>query len=103
MNDLSVIIVGAYTVTLVFGGAITVSAYRAFVRTGTGRLRSLALGFGLATAGTLISLAVYQLALFPLLGAVAIQSIAVAGGFVVIAHSLQSNRSSTDRSAHVLD
>ena len=91
MDRVSAVIVGAYTVTLVFGGAITLFAYQAFSRTGSKQLKALAVGFGLITGGTLTSIALYQFALVSLLATTAVQSISIAAGFVVMAYSLQSN------------
>ncbi|MFC7210338.1 hypothetical protein ACFQL3_07595 [Natronoarchaeum sp. GCM10025321] len=95
MDRVSAIIVGAYTVILVFGGAITLFAYQAFTRTESRQLEALAVGFGLITGGTLTSIALYQFALVSLLFAVAVQSISIAAGFVVMAYSLQSNHGTT--------
>ncbi|MCL9815073.1 DUF7521 family protein [Natranaeroarchaeum aerophilus] len=100
MDRISAIIVGAYTVIFVFGGAITVFAYRAFTRTGSKRLKALSVGFGMATVGTLVSIGGHQLGLLALLDAVALQSLATAAGFVVLAYSLQTNFSTTTPMGH---
>ncbi len=100
MDRISAIIVGAHTVIFVFGGTITVFAYRAFTRTGSKRLKALAVGFGVSTVGTLVSLGGHQLGLLALLYAVALQSLAIAAGFVVLAYSLQTSYSTTTPTSH---
>lgn len=100
MDRLSALIVGAHTVIFVFGGAITVFAYRAFNRTGSKRLKALAVGFGVMTAGTLFSIGGHQIGVLALLYAVALQSLAIAIGFVVLAYSLQINYSTTTPTGH---
>lgn len=88
MFDIQTVVVVAQTITLVFGGLITFFALRAYRRTGSGALRSLALGLGLVTAGTLVGGAIHQLAEGTLVLGVAVQSCFTAVGFLVLAYSL---------------
>ncbi len=90
MNELSAIIVGANTVTLVFGGALSVYAYRAYTRTRSAALKALTIGFGLITLGTLLSGLLHQFTDVSLLFSTAIHSVSVAVGLLVMAYSLQS-------------
>ncbi|QSG02453.1 DUF7521 family protein [Natranaeroarchaeum sulfidigenes] len=100
MDRISAIIVGAHTVISVFGGAITVFAYRAYTRTRSKQLKALAVAFGVCTVGTLVSLGGHQLGLLALLEAVALQSLAIAAGFVLLAYSLQTGYSATSPTGH---
>ena len=92
MDHLSAVIVIANTITLVFGGAITGLAHRAAARTGSPALRSLSVGLGLVTLGTLLGGGLHQLLDAPLLASLAVQSIFTATGFVALAYSLYAER-----------
>lgn len=94
MDAVSAVIIGAHTVIFAFGGAITVFAYRAFARTGSKQLKALAVGFGIMTAGTLLGIGSFQIGVLALQYAVAVQSLAIAVGFVTLAYSLQTSPSS---------
>lgn len=93
MEHLSAVIIGANTMTLVFGGAITALAYRAAARTGSSALRSLSVGLGLVTLGTMLGGGIHQLLGAPLLASLAVQSVFTAIGFVALAYSLYAERS----------
>lgn len=84
----SVLLVAAKTVTLVFGGSITLLAVRAFRRTGSPALRALALGVGLLTVGALLGGIVHQLFELSLRIGVLVQSSFTAAGFAVLTYSL---------------
>lgn len=92
MDELSAIIVAANTVTLVFGGAITALAYRASTRTGSSALRSLSLGLGLVTLGTLLGGGLHQIVGVALLNSLAVESAFTALGFVALTYSLYAER-----------
>lgn len=97
LQELSAVIVGANTITLVFGTAITGYAYRAYLRTRSHALKALAIGFGLVTIGTLLSGVLHQFASVSLLFSTAIQSVFTAVGLVVLAYSLQSSATGDSR------
>ncbi len=75
------------TFILLVGGYVTITAYRAYRRTGDGALIYLAIGFGLITLGTFLAGAVYHLGL-TLEEGILIESFLVFIGFLVIAYSL---------------
>lgn len=88
MDRLTIAVVAANTVTLVFGSAIVLLAYRAYARTGSRALRALTVGLGLVTLGTLLGGSLHQLTGASLLESIAVQSTFTALGFVVLAYSL---------------
>ncbi|WP_255151701.1 DUF7521 family protein [Halorarius halobius] len=75
-------------VVLVLGGLVTHLTYRAYRRTGGEVLGSLALGFGLLTAGFLVGGGVHQLLGADLVAGVLAQSLLTALGFGFIVYSL---------------
>jgi hypothetical protein len=87
----SVLFVAAQTATLIFGGAITVLALRAFRRTGSPALRALAVGIGLLTVGALLGGTLHQLLGLNLRTSVLVQSVATAVGFSVLTYSLYTD------------
>ena len=82
------VITALKTATLLFGGVITLFAYRAYSRTRSPALRALAIGFGIVTLGTAIAGAVDLLLGFDRQVALVVESALVALGFGVIAYSL---------------
>jgi 4-hydroxybenzoate polyprenyltransferase len=92
----TVVLVAAKATTLVFGGALTLLAYRAFRRTGSDALRALSLGIGLLTAGALVAGVLHQVAGLPLEVSVSAQSIFTAVGFAVMTYSLFVDGPDTD-------
>lgn len=84
----TVVLIGAKTATLVFGGLLTFLSYRAFRRTGSSALRALAVGIGLLTVGALVGGALHQLTPVGLGASVGIQSVFTAIGFGVMTYSL---------------
>lgn len=95
MDQLTAVVVAANTVTLVFGSAIVLLAYRAYARTGSRPLRALAAGLGLVTLGTLLGGSLHQLTPVGLLASIAVQSVFSATGFAVLAYSLYAGRQRT--------
>lgn len=87
----SALFVAAQTATLIFGGAVTVLAFRAFRRTGSPALRALAVGIGLLTIGALLGGTLHQLAGLGLRTSVLVQSVATAVGFAVLTYSLYTD------------
>lgn len=75
------------TSILIVGGFVTITAYRAYRRTGDGALAYLAIGFALVTLGTFLAGAVYHLGL-TLEEGILIESFLVFIGFLVIAYSM---------------
>ena len=95
MDELRVIIVVANTITLLGAGAAAVLAVKAYLRTHSPALRSLALGFGFVTAGALLGGLLHQVAAAPLLQGIAIQSGFTAIGIAAIAYSLATEHRPT--------
>ncbi|MFW6152886.1 MAG: DUF7521 family protein [Halobacteriota archaeon] len=79
------------TTILLVGGFVSVTAYRAYRRTGDGALAYLSVGFGLITLGTFLAGAVYHLGL-TLAQGILIESFLVVIGFIVIAYSMYHRR-----------
>lgn len=94
-EQLQLAIVSANTVTLVVGGFVTLLAYRAHRRTGSGSLRALTVGLGCITVGTLLGGLLHQSGVAPLLVGVTVQSVFIALGFLLLGWSLV-RRSDTD-------
>ena len=92
MDNLSVVIVMANTVTFLFGTFVTALAFRAYRRTRSSPLRLLGLGLGLVTVGTLVGGVLHPLAGAPLLTSVAITSVFTAVGFVTLGYSLYAEQ-----------
>lgn len=82
------LIAAAKTATLVLGGLITYYAWLAYRRTDAPPLRALAMGFGVVTAGALVSGALDLLTGVGTLNAVLLNSVFLAIGFAVILRSL---------------
>ncbi|AHG02453.1 hypothetical protein HALDL1_01510 [Halobacterium sp. DL1] len=82
------IVVALKTVTLLLGGAVTYFALKAWKRTGSPALRSLAIGFGFVTLGSLLAGVVDQLLVVDQTFAVLTESALTAVGFAVIVYSL---------------
>jgi hypothetical protein len=87
----SVLFAAAQTATLIFGGAITALALRAYRRTGSPALRALAVGIGLLTVGALLGGTLHQVAGVGLRTSVLVQSVATAVGFAVLTYSLYTD------------
>lgn len=81
-------IVALKTVTLVLGGLITFFAYRAYRRTGSSALRTLFVGFGVVTLGSLAAGMVDQFTGLPADYALITESALTAAGFAIILYSL---------------
>jgi hypothetical protein len=91
VHFVSVLFVAAQTATLLFGGAITILAVRAYRRTGSPALRALAVGIGLLTVGALLGGTLHQLLGLGLRTSVLVQSVATAVGFAVLTYSLYTD------------
>jgi hypothetical protein len=92
----AVVLVAAKTATLVFGSALTYLAYKAYRRTGSRSLRTLAFGIGLLIVGATLGGLLHQVFGFTLELSVSIQSIFTAVGFAVMTDSLFTDVSPTD-------
>lgn len=76
------------TITLICGGLVTVFAVRAYRRTASRALGSLAVGFGLVTFGSLLAGALHELTALPISDSIALQSTFTALGFVVLTYAV---------------
>jgi hypothetical protein len=81
-------VVALKTVTLLLGGAVTYFALKAWKRTGSPALRSLTIGFGFVTLGSLLAGVADQLLNVGRTSAVLTESALTAVGFAVIVYSL---------------
>lgn len=81
-------VVALKTITLVLGGAVTYFALKAWKRTGSPALRSLAIGFGCVTLGSLLAGIADQVLAVDRTLAVLTESALTAVGFAVIVYSL---------------
>lgn len=82
------VLVALKSVTLLLGGAVTYFAVKAWQRTGSPALRSLAIGFGFVTLGSLLAGIADQAFAVERTSAVLIESALTAVGFAVIVYSL---------------
>jgi hypothetical protein len=85
------IVIALKTVTLVLGGAVTYFAAKAWLRTSSPALRSLAIGFGFVTLGALLAGGVDVLLDVGRDFAVLTESALTAIGFAVIVYSLYAD------------
>jgi len=81
-------VVALKTITLLLGGMITYFAFKAYRRTRSVALRSLSVGFGLVTLGSLLAGAADLILRVDQRYALIIQSTLTAAGFAVIMYSL---------------
>jgi len=81
-------VVALKTITLLLGGMITYFAFKAYRRTRSVALRSLSVGFGLVTLGSLLAGAADLILQVDQRYALIIQSTLTAAGFAVIMYSL---------------
>jgi hypothetical protein len=88
MSQITTAVVALKTVTLVLGGLITFFAFQAYRRTQASPLRSLAIGFGIVTLGSIIAGVVDQFSNVPLGSALVVESLLTAIGFGVVLYSL---------------
>lgn len=86
-------VVATNSVTLVCGGLVTLLATRAYRRTGSRALGTLAVGLGFITVGALIAGVLHQLFGVDFATGVSIQSAFTAVGFTVMAYSLYAAQS----------
>lgn len=91
MNRWVTVVVVANTVSLVAGGLITTYAWRAYRRTRSPALYSLALGLGLVTLGALVAGGLHQFTGVHIDVSLAVQSAFSALGFVTLALSLYTS------------
>lgn len=92
MNHVGTLIIVIKTLTLGLGGLITYQAFKAFRRTRSSALRSLTIGFGLVTLGSLLAGFADQILGVPTDVALVVESLLTAGGFAVILYSLYVER-----------
>jgi len=92
MNGSMVLLAATKTVTLLFGGTITLLSYRAYRRTGSPALRALTLGIGMVTTGVILGGVLHQVVGLPLELSVSIQSVFTAAGFAVLTYSLYTKQ-----------
>ena len=91
MPHIDTAIVVAKTLTLVFGGLVTYLSFKAYRRTGSDPLRSLAIGFGVITAGAILGGAVDVFSSLGVLYGVLVQSVLTTVGFAIITYSLYAD------------
>lgn len=94
MDEYTLIIAVANTVTLLTGGAVAVLAFRAYRRTTASALRAVTIGISCIIAGSVLGGAVHVFEGSLVLG-VAVQSSATAFGFAFLLYSLYTDRSET--------
>ena len=79
------------SLTLVFGGLITLLALRAYRRTGARELRALAIGFGVVTLGALLAGLGDVVLNVDIETSVLVESSITAVGFAIITYSLYAD------------
>jgi O-antigen/teichoic acid export membrane protein len=90
-TDIAVAIVALKTLTLVLGGLITYFALKAYLRTDSPALRSLAIGFGIVTFGSFLAGVADQLLHVAPNVAIVIESALTVVGFGIIVYSLYAD------------
>lgn len=91
MSHLTTAIVATKTVTLILGSLITYFSLKAYRRTGQSALRSLAIGFGIVTAGAVVAGILDLFTSLDLLVGVLVNSVLTMVGFVFITYSLYAD------------
>jgi len=91
----TILLVVAKTVTVVFGGLVTLLTVRAYLRTRSRSMRALAIGLSLLLVGALVGGVLHQVSRLPLGQSVGVQSVFTAAGFAVIAYSLYTREAPT--------
>jgi glycerol uptake facilitator-like aquaporin len=81
-------ITAAKTLTVVFGGLITLLALRAYRRTGAHELRALAVGFGIVTIGAVLAGVTDVFLNVGFETSVLVESVVTVIGFGIITYSL---------------
>lgn len=87
-GDISPIVIGFKTVTLLLGGLITYFAAKAAVKSGSRALSYLAVGFGTVTSGSLLAGVADQLFGIQTESALVFEQGLTTAGFAIIAYSL---------------
>lgn len=88
MSNLTGLVVVLKSLSGVLGGLVTYFAFRAYRRTGTQALRTLAIGFAIVTLGTILGGAIDQLSMLTRQWALVMESSMAVVGFAVILYSL---------------
>ncbi|RBI62196.1 hypothetical protein DMJ13_09955 [halophilic archaeon] len=88
MTHATIIVIALKTLTLALGGLITYFAFKAYRRTGSPALRSLAIGFGVVTLGAFLAGVADQALNVNRDAVLVIESGLTAIGFAAIAYSL---------------
>ncbi|WP_440008294.1 DUF7521 family protein [Halomicrococcus sp. SG-WS-1] len=88
MTHITTIVIALKTLTLALGGLITYFAFKAYRRTGSPALRSLAIGFGVVTLGAFLAGVADQALNMNRETVLVIESGLTAIGFAAIAYSL---------------
>ena len=86
--NITPIVIALKTLTLALGGVITYFAFKAYRRTGSPALRSLAIGFGIVTLGAFLAGIADQAFQIDRDLVLVIESALTAIGFAAIAYSL---------------
>ncbi|MFB6201828.1 MAG: hypothetical protein ABEI98_07440 [Halorhabdus sp.] len=87
----SVTVIALKTLTLLLGGLITFLAYRAYRRTNSQSLGTLALGFAVVTLGALLAGISDLVVELPIRQTLLLESALTATGFAVIVYSLYTS------------
>lgn len=88
MTQMISVIVALKTTTFILGGVITYFAYKAYRRTGSRSLQSLAVGFGVVTLGSMLAGVVDQVLRLSRDVALTIEGFLTVVGFAIIVYSL---------------
>lgn len=96
-GDITPVVIGLKTVTLLLGGLITYLSARAAISARSPGLAYLAAGFAVITAGTLVAGVVDQLFGIRTGVALVVENAVSAVGFAVVAYSLYVTRSGRSR------
>jgi hypothetical protein len=86
--QITTLIIGLKTLTLVLGGLITYLSFKAYRRTGNHALGYLSAGFAIVTLGTLLAGVADQFLQAGFQVGLLIESILIAAGMLVIVYSL---------------
>lgn len=99
----TVVLIAAKTITLLCGVILTTLTVRAYRRTGARAMRALSLGIGLVTVGGVLAGTLNQVFATSIRTSMTVESICIAGGFLVMTYSLYAEQPPEDVSSPETD
>jgi hypothetical protein len=99
----TIVLIAAKTVTLLCGVILTTLTFRAYRRTDATAMRALSLGIGLVTVGGVLAGTLNQVFDTSIRISMTVESVFIAGGFLVMTYSLYAEQPPEDVSSAKTD